>query len=74
MANRSKLFWVSLSVGLLGGICGVLVDLDHFPLFGEPGREAHISIGVIASLVFSVSLACIGGLLVRHLLKRRSVV
>jgi len=68
MAEGFALCYLSLYIGLCGGICGVLVDLDHFPLFGDPGRAGHIPAGVIAGIVFGGTFALLGGLLVRTLL------
>jgi len=69
MAEGVTLCYLSLFVGLCSGVCGVLVDLDHFPLFGAPGRGGHIPAGVIAGIVFGGAITLLGGLFIRMVLR-----
>lgn len=70
--NRSQ--WrTALLVGFLGGVLGVLVDLDHLPaLWGKEGaRSFHTPLLIAASLIALYCFARLGGLLVGEVLKSR---
>jgi len=58
-------------VGICGGICAVLVDLDHLPRYlslTTASRPAHLFLGVLAGIIFCYSLAHLGRLFYRKIL------
>lgn len=60
--------WDLVRFGLLGGLVGVLVDLDHwFNTQGiglaDPGRPLHIPMGVVA---FGVLIYCVVRMVGQH--------
>ncbi len=65
---RAALCSVTLRVGLLGGMVGMAVDIDH-PL--GLGRALHLPFAVIAVVVGCCALACCAGLLAQVVLSRR---
>jgi len=63
----------ALFVGILGGIFGVLVDLDHIPSLFRTGihhRLWHTPVLIISLGIAGCCFAYLGGLLVRLVLKR----
>jgi len=59
-------------VGILGGILGVLVDLDHIPSLFREGiyhRLWHTPVLIVALFVGGYCLAHLAGLLARLVLK-----
>lgn len=61
----SSLGVFALFAGICGGITGVLVDIDHFPMVwgGQGSRTFHTSLAIVASIVAFYCLAHIGRLL-----------
>lgn len=69
------LYKYALFVGFLGGVCGVLIDIDHIPSFlgiTNTGRPAHTCLGILAGIVAVYCLACLGRLFIRMVLKSRT--
>ena len=63
----------SLLIGLCGGVVAVGLDIDHLlRVWGlvEKGRALHPAALSIGLSVFVVSLSCLGGLLVKVVLRR----
>lgn len=63
----------ALWLGLFGGAVNVLVDIDHSPVLwgGKASRAFHPAILIGAGVIALCCLACIGGLLVRMVLKNK---
>ena len=64
--NR-KMFRFTLFVGLLSGLVGMCVDIDHFFC----GRCAHIPLLIIALCVAGYYIARLGGLYYRMVLEKK---
>jgi len=67
--NHKKL-WATLLAGICGGVCNILVDLDHFPPIKEATglqRPLHIPMALIA---FSFSFYCISRLRGPHIVEK----
>lgn len=60
-----KMLLVTLLVGLLGGVVGILVDLDHFIAYRikHSGRVLHPYLLTVSIVVLCSLLAYLGGLL-----------
>ena len=71
-SDRS-VFGFTLLVGFLGGVFGVLVDLDHLPVLwgGQASRAFHTPLLFGAGFVAFYCLARLGRLLVGQVLSRK---
>lgn len=64
------MLWTTLLVGVLCGIVGILVDIDHLisHFNGRSGHFLHTPILIIAGIIICGALAYLGGLLIRMVL------
>ena len=70
---HTSLFGVPLWVILLGGVCGVFIDIDHpiahYWLTGLDGRFLHTPLLIASSIIFVGCCAYLGGLFCWMVLK-----
>ena len=70
---------IALLVGVLCGITAVLVDIDHLISFTlnwpvTTSRFLHTPALIIGGIILIACIACIGGLLLKTLLRRKRYV
>lgn len=56
---------------ILVGICSVVLDADHVATFGHPQRWLHLPFLIISGFILCCCLACVGGLYIKMVLRRR---
>jgi len=70
---RYNLLGVPLWIILLGGVCGVLVDVDHpisYWIMGQTSRAGHIPFAIISLFVLCYITSRTRGLYNKYILRK----